>query len=184
MLAKLANSGIRVKCRWVTLRILHRHNISTLNGCYNSYITLISLYWWAMLQTMWVFVMRRSNVTINWVVNPHLMPGRLRMAAVRPRSPCSYRWCRSFQWTGAEHPSLHQLRSYKMEGRRKSVFMGHIPFKYSLMYRQGHTQAGVAESGSHFDSQTPDYWQNDTQMYFVRYSVFVEYKEIFQQLNL
>ena len=29
------------------------------------------------------------------------------------------------------------------------------------------------ESGSHLDSQIPDYWQNDTQLYFVRISVFV-----------
>ena len=29
------------------------------------------------------------------------------------------------------------------------------------------------ESGSHFDSQTPDYWQNDTQLYFVKFSVVV-----------
>ena len=40
------------------------------------------------------------------------------------------------------------------------------------------------ESGSHFDSQTPYYWQNDTQLYFVRFSVFVESIEIFQQFNL
>ena len=40
------------------------------------------------------------------------------------------------------------------------------------------------ESGSHFDSQTPDYWQNDKQLYFVRFSVFVESKEIFQRFNL
>ena len=33
---------------------------------------------------------------------------------------------------------------------------------------QGLTQAGVR------DSQTPDYWQNDAQLYFVRFSVFVE----------
>ena len=32
--------------------------------------------------------------------------------------------------------------------------------------------------GSHFGSQTPDYWQNDAQLYFVRFSVFVESKEI------
>ena len=29
------------------------------------------------------------------------------------------------------------------------------------------------ESGSHFDSQTPDFGQNDTQLYFARFSVFV-----------
>ena len=42
------------------------------------------------------------------------------------------------------------------------------------------------ESGSHLDSQsqTPDFWQIDTQVYFVRFSVFVESKEIFQQFNL
>ena len=39
-------------------------------------------------------------------------------------------------------------------------------------------------SGSHFDSQTPDYWQNDTQLYFAGFPVFVDSKEIFQQLNL
>ena len=30
------------------------------------------------------------------------------------------------------------------------------------------------ESGSHLDSQTPDFWQNDTQFYFVGFSVFVK----------
>ena len=40
------------------------------------------------------------------------------------------------------------------------------------------------ESGSHFDSKPPDLWQNDTQLYFVRFSVFVESKEILQQFNL
>ena len=40
------------------------------------------------------------------------------------------------------------------------------------------------ETGSHFVLQTPDYWQNDTQLYFVRFSVFVEFKEIFQQFNI
>ena len=39
------------------------------------------------------------------------------------------------------------------------------------------------ESGSHFYSQTPAFWQIDTQLYFVRFSVFVESKEIFQQFN-
>ena len=29
------------------------------------------------------------------------------------------------------------------------------------------------ESGSHFDSETPDYWKHDTQLYFERFSVFV-----------
>ena len=27
--------------------------------------------------------------------------------------------------------------------------------------------------GSHFDSQTHDFWENDTQLYFARFSVFV-----------
>ena len=35
----------------------------------------------------------------------------------------------------------------------------------------------------HFDSQTPDFGQNDTQMYFVRFSVFVESKEIFHKFH-
>ena len=38
---------------------------------------------------------------------------------------------------------------------------------------QGPTQAGVSQSGSHFDCQTPDYWQNDTQLNFVRFSVLL-----------
>ena len=50
---------------------------------------------------------------------------------------------------------------------------------HSLQKAQGPRQ----ESGSHFDSQTPEYWQNDTQLYFVRFSVFIESKEIFQQFN-
>ena len=29
------------------------------------------------------------------------------------------------------------------------------------------------ESESHFDSETPDYWKHDTQLYFERFSVFV-----------
>ena len=49
---------------------------------------------------------------------------------------------------------------------------------------QGPTPAGVSQSGSHLDSQIPDYWQKDTQLNFVRFSVFVESKEIFKQFNL
>ena len=36
------------------------------------------------------------------------------------------------------------------------------------------------ETGSHFDSQTQNLWQNDTQFFHVRLSVYVESKEIFQ----
>ena len=39
------------------------------------------------------------------------------------------------------------------------------------------------ESGSHFDSQTPDIWQNDTRLCFVRFSLFVESKEIFKKFH-
>ena len=35
-----------------------------------------------------------------------------------------------------------------------------------------------------WDSQRPDFWQNDTQLYFVRFSVFVESKETFQRSKL
>ena len=39
------------------------------------------------------------------------------------------------------------------------------------------------DSGSHFVSQTLDFWQNDTQLYFVGFSVFGESKEIFQRFH-
>ena len=37
------------------------------------------------------------------------------------------------------------------------------------------------ELGSHFDSQPPDLRENDTKLYFVRFSVCVESKEVFQK---
>ena len=39
------------------------------------------------------------------------------------------------------------------------------------------------KSRNHFDPQTPDFWLNDARLYFVRSSVFVKSKEIFQKFH-